>query len=132
VRENLRRLLPLIAGVVAFAAIVLGVMAYLTFFSEAGERRGLVIRSEIDAEVRLQFEDGRSAVLGPGERQQTFLIRREQFPQTLRVFPNDLPANSDPIIEHRFEYREFAEAEFRIAFDRNGFYDITDVRTPAP
>jgi hypothetical protein len=131
-RDNLHRLLPLVGGALAFTAVVMGVIAYLTFFSEAGDRRGLVIRSEVDADVRLQFEDGRGAILRPGARQQTFVIRREEFPQALRVFPNDAPANSDPIVERVFEYRELAEADFRIAFDRNGFYDITEVRTPAP
>jgi hypothetical protein len=120
--------LALIGGLFVFAVLVVGLVAWALFGGAAGKQRGFIVRSELNEPVTLRFEDGRSALLRPDDRQETFIIKREEFPQTLRAFD----ADGLLIADFDFEYSELAEAEFRISVDRNGFYPTTDVRTPAP
>jgi hypothetical protein len=123
-----RRWLPLAAGGIAFALVVLGVVAWALFGGQAGTQRGLVLRSEVGATVTVTFEDGREAELSPGARQRTFVVKREEFPQRLRA----VDAAGTVVAEQVLTYDEIAVAEFRISLDRNGFYPTTEIRTPAP
>jgi hypothetical protein len=125
-----RQAIALVAALVVFAAIVLSIAGWAAISGNAGSQRGLVIHSEIPTDVTVRLEDGQSAFLGPnGDREHAFVVRREDYPSTISVFD----AAGELLFEREFEYSYFADAEFRISIDRNGFYPTTELRdTPVP
>lgn len=124
-----RRAWALLIGLGAFAAVIVGVLAWAALSGAAGSQRGLVIRSEIPEPVLVQLANGQEATLGEGREEWTFVIKREQFPITITVSRTDGVA----LYDRRFAYDELADAEFRFSIDRDGFYPTTELRsTPAP
>lgn len=123
----------MLIGLAAFAGVVFAITLWATFSGNAGQQRGLVIHSEIDDDVVVRLADGRSAELGPnGDRERAFVVKREEYPAPIRVETRD----GDVLFEREFEYSEFSAAEFRLSFDRRGFFATSDLReperTPAP
>ena len=124
-----RRAIAILVALVAFAAAVLGLLAWANWSGAAGSQRGFVIRSEIEDTTIVQLEDGRSERLGTGHRQTTFVVKREQFPMMIGIYSRD----GALLFEREFEYVDLTEAEFRYSYDVNGFYRTQDVRdTPVP
>lgn len=116
----------LLAALGAFAALVLGVLAWAQFSGNAGSQRGLVVHSDLSVPVGLEIEKiGQLTSLEPG-RERTFVVRRDQLPATFRVF-NTEGARS-VLFERRFTYDDLADAEFRISIDAEGFHRTQDVR----
>lgn len=126
-----KQAIALAAGLLTFMAIVLSIAAWAKFGGGAGSQRGLVIHTQIPEDIIVRLADGQSARLGPfpDGRERTFVVRRGDFPSTIQVFD----ADGGLLLEREFEYAEFADAEFRMSIDRNGFYPTTAVRdTPVP
>ena len=124
-----KRAIILIVALGTFVVVVMSLLAWANFSGSAGSQRGLVIRSEIDDATIVRLADGRSQRLGDELRQYTFVVTRDEFPSVIGV---STPAG-ELLFEKEFEYEEFAEAEFRISYDENGFYRTTDTRdTPVP
>lgn len=124
-----RRAIAFIGGVLAFLGAVLAIAAWAAFSGDAGSQRGLVIHTEIPQDIVVAFEDGQRATLGSARDEATFVVRREDFPGTVTVSDT----SGEVILERRFEYSEFADADFRLSVDRNGFYPTTELRdTPEP
>jgi len=117
----------MLIGLAAFAGVVFAITLWATFSGNAGQQRGLVIHSEIDDDVIVRLADGRSAALGPaGDRERAFVVKRDEYPSTIRV---ETPSG-DLLFEREFAYRVFSDAEFRISFDRRGFFATGDLREP--
>ena len=124
-----KRAIAFIGGVLAFLGVVVAIASWAAFSGDAGSQRGLVIHTEIPQDVVVAFEDGQRATLGSARNEATFVVRREDFPGTVTVSD----ASGELLLERRFEYSEFAEADFRLSVDRNGFYPTTELRdTPDP
>ena len=107
---------------------VIGMMAWLVFASEAGDQRGLVLRNQTSEAVLASFEDGQSGEVRSGVAG-TFVLRRENFPQTITVTS---VATGEVIAEREFEYAEFSDHEFRWDVDRAGFFPTEESRTVTP
>jgi len=120
-----RALWPVIAAMAAFAAVVLGVLAWAGLSGSAGSQRGLVVFNDTQQTITLTFADGQSGSITPDD-ERTFVIKRESFPSDVTV------RDEDGVVIHvrRFEYEEFADADFRISFDRRGFYPTSIYRDP--
>jgi hypothetical protein len=127
VRNLPKRAYVLAGALVLFMVVVGGVLAWASISGRAGSQRGFVIHSEVARDLRVEFEDGRSAIIGPSRRESTFVVKRDEFPQVLRV--------TDPqagvLFEKRFAYDELADADFRWSFDERGFYPTQEVREAA-
>ena len=74
------------------------------------------------------FEDGQSDEI-TSEVAGTFVLRRDDFPQTITVTS---AATGEVIAERVFEYSEFSEHEFRWDVDRAGFFPTEESRTVTP
>lgn len=122
-----RKLLPLIGGIVALTAVVMGLLAWAVFGGETGRQRGLVVRNQISEPVTISLEDGQSAEVATG-RQTTFVLEREDFPQFLTA--TDI--SGVVVVEQDVSYAELAEAEFRIDVDRAGVHPTQVIRTVVP
>lgn len=125
--EGIRGAWPLGLGLLALLAVVGAVVAWAVWGGEAGTQRGMVIRNEIPERVTIALEDGRTATLDK-DRQQTFVVRRDEFPLTVQA----LDAAGAVITERELEYDFVADADFRISVDRRGFYATELLREPAP
>ncbi|HEY8173908.1 MAG TPA: hypothetical protein VIH21_12550 [Dehalococcoidia bacterium] len=125
-----KRAIALVAGIVAFAVIVLSIAAWAGLSGRAGSQRGLVIHTELPQDVVVRLEDGQAANLGPnGAPEHAFVVRRDQFPSKITV----VDPQGALVFERLFKYSDLADAEFRLSIDRNGFYPTTAVRdTPVP
>ena len=124
--EGIQRAWPLGLGLVALAAVVLGLVGWARWCGEAATQRGLVIRNEVAADIVVTLDDGQSARLAEN-RQHTFVVRREEFPQTVRA----VDTAGAVIAERELEYDWIADAEFRISVDRGGFFH-TDLLRETP
>jgi hypothetical protein len=117
-----------LAALVGFTVVVLGVLAWAGLSGRAGSQRGLVIFSELDDDVVVTMANGDSEVITPDD-EQIFVVRSEQYPATVRAEY----ADGSLVAEKLFEYADFAEADFRISVDERGFYPTATYRnTPRP
>ena len=123
-----KRAYVLLVALVTFAVVVLGLIAWASASGTAGSQRGLIIFNNVPRDVIITFESGQRGVIGPDQRQLAFVIKREQFPQTLRASTPD----GRPLFERRYEYADLVDAEFRISIDDRGFYPTTELRDPTP
>jgi hypothetical protein len=117
-----------VLGLGAFMIFVIGMMAWLVLASEAGDQRGLVLRNQTSEAVVATFEDGQSGEIPSGVAG-TFVLRREDFPQTITVTS---VATGEVIAEREFQYSEFSDHEFRWDVDRAGFFPTEESRTVTP
>lgn len=118
----------LLGALSTFAVVVLGMLAWAQFSGNAGSQRGLVIFSELDRDIVVTFESGGSGRITPDD-ERIFVVRRGDFPSSVRV----TDADGALVAERRFEYEDFAEAEFRLSIDERGFYPTATYRdTPQP
>jgi len=114
-------------GLAAFTAVILALLLWAVFGGDAGTQRGLVLRNLVDEPVVVSFEDGQRMEI-PSNTAATFVLKRQDFPQTVTV----TDADGAVIVEREFEYAELAEHEFRWDVDRAGFFPTADVRTVVP
>jgi hypothetical protein len=121
------RLWPLIAGLLGLTAIVLALVAWAVFAGDAGTQRGLVLRNQVSEPVVVKFEDSQQLEIQPNTAG-TFVLRREDFPQTVTV----VTRQGAVVAEREFEYSDFADAEFRFDVDRSGFFPTEESRTVTP
>ncbi len=121
------RLWPLLAGLLGLLAAVSAVGLWARFGGQAGEQRGFVIRNLVSEPVVITFEDGQQRRLD-ANRQATFVLDREDFPQTVAA----RTTTGALVAEYRFEYGEIAGAEYRYDLDRNGFFPTEEPRTITP
>jgi len=121
------KLWPLLLGLLGLLAAVSAVGLWARFGGEAGQQRGFVIRNLVSEPVTITFDDGQSQQLD-SNRQATFVLEREDFPQTVTA----RTATGALIAERRFDYSEIAGAEYRYDIDRNGFFPTQDPRTVTP
>ena len=121
------RLWPLVAGLCVLTAVVLGLVAWAVFAGDAGTQRGLVLRNLVSEAVVVKFEDSQQLEIASNTAG-TFVLRREDFPQTVTAVTLD----GVIVAEQEFEYGEFAEAEFRYDVDRSGFFPTQESRTETP
>ena len=122
-----RGLLMVAGAMVVFAAVVLGVLAWAGLSGSAGSQRGLVIFNETSTMITVVFENGARGDITPDD-ERTFVVKRDEFPSEITVWDDDAVLHT-----RRFEYEEFAEADFRISFDERGFYATSTYRdTPVP
>jgi len=121
------RLWPLVVGLLALLAAVSAVGLWARFGGEAGQQRGFVIRNLVSEPVVISFEDGQSQELA-SNRQGTFVLKRERFPQTVTA----RSLTGEVITERRIEFSEIADAEYRFDVDRNGFFPTEEPRTVTP
>ena len=121
------RLWPLIAGLLGLTIAVLGLVAWAVLAGDAGTQRGLVLRYQVSEPIVVEFEDSQQLEIAP-ETAGTFVLRREDFPQTITV----LTLDGEIVVERRFEYSDFADSMFRYDVDRSGFFPTEDSRTVVP
>jgi hypothetical protein len=123
----MRKLLPLIAGIIALTIVVISLLAWAVLSDDTGAQRGLVLRNRVSEPVVVTLADGQSARID-SNKQTTFVLRREDFPQTITA----TTLAGDVIAEREFPYSEIAEAEFRWDVDRAGFFPTQEIRTVTP
>jgi hypothetical protein len=121
------RLWPLIAALLALLAVVFAVLLWAFYGGQAGQQRGFIIRNLVSEPVVITFQDGQRQRL-ESNRQGTFVLKREDFPQTVTARTE----TGALVAERRFEYGEVAGAEFRFDVDRNGFFATREPRTITP
>lgn len=121
------RLWPLLLGLLALLMAVSAVGLWARFGGTAGQQRGFVIRNLVSEAVVITFEDGQRQEL-PSNRQGTFILKREDFPQTVSA----RTTRGAIVAERRFEYSEIADAEYRFDVDRKGFFPTQEPRTITP
>ena len=124
----------LLGALVLFSVAVLSVLYWAQFTGRAGSQRGLVIHN--DLEIPVDVAVGRLATLrlNPGH-EQTFVVKRDQFPADISV--TTITSAVDPAVQpmfvDTFDYRELADAEFRLSIDEQGIHPTTAYRdTPVP
>jgi len=133
-RRFSKRIIFFILGVLGFLTFVLSIAAWAALSGDAGTQRGVVLRNVTAMTTTVTLADGRSARIDRDD-ETTFVLRREEFPSTIRVETID----GTPLLEREFEWEFFARAEFRVSYDENGFFPTTIVRstpvrnaTPSP
>ncbi len=118
-----KRAVALAFGFLAFLAVVLSTSLWALLSGDAGSQRGIVLTSVIAQDVVVRLADGQSAAIGPGF-DATFVVRREDFPSTVRVTDPD----GALILERELEYADLADADFRMSVDENGFFPTNQLR----
>jgi hypothetical protein len=117
----------LIGALVTFSVVILSVLYWAQFTGRAGTQRGLVIHNDLDAPLVVDVL-GIRRTINAGE-QETFVIRREQFPTRIAWFEEDSTLRRIETLE----YRQVADAEFRISIDEQGIHPTATYRdTPVP
>jgi len=119
-----KQAIALAIGVTAFLAVVLAIAAWASWGDGAGQQRGLVLFNKTVETVTVELENGQERRITPDD-EATFVIRREDFPSSILVRRED----GSVMLEREFEYEYFANAEFRVSFDENGFFRTADVRS---
>jgi hypothetical protein len=121
-------------GVLGFLTFVLSIAAWAAFSGDAGSQRGVVLRNVTAQTTDITLADGRTARVDRDD-DVTFVVRREQFPSSVRVTSTD----GAELLEREIEWEFLVRAEFRVSYDENGFFPTTTVRatpvrgaTPAP
>jgi hypothetical protein len=113
---------------VVLSVAVLGVLYWAQFTGRAGSQRGLVIHNDLSRDLQVEVEGLPRASIAAGE-EQTFVVRREQFPAYIAWGP----ASGDNLSQRDFEYRDIADAEFRLSIDEQGIHPTTAYRDrPSP
>ena len=118
----------LLGALVAFAVVVLSVLYWAQFTGRAGSQRGLVIHNDLAIDLQVEFE-GQPRVVLPPRGEHVYRVKRNEFPAYITWGP----AGGDNLSQRDFEYREIADAEFRLSIDEQGIHPTTAYRdTPVP
>jgi hypothetical protein len=118
----------LIGALVAFSVAILSVLYWAQFTGRAGSQRGLVIHNDLAVDLVVEVEGVRRHEISAGD-EQTFVVKREHFPAHI-IWSR---AGSDGHAQQLFEYRDVADAEFRLSIDEQGLHPTTAYRdTPVP
>jgi hypothetical protein len=112
----------LLGALLAFAVVVLGVIAWAQFTGAAGAQRGVVVHNELSEAIDVTFA-GRSERI-TADDEVTFVVERDQFPTTI-TWRNDAVSDQDEIV-----YEDLVDAGFRISIDHNGVYPTSEYRDP--
>jgi hypothetical protein len=118
----------LLGALVTFAVVVLSVLYWAQFTGRAGSQRGLVIHNDLDSDLVVEVVGVQRYEIAAGE-EETFVLKREQFPTEI-IWGRAGNALHDA---QTFEYRDVANAEFRLSIDERGIHATTAYRdTPVP
>jgi hypothetical protein len=111
-------------GIMVMIAFIGGVAIWASVGDGAGTQRGLVLRNVTASIVDVTLADGQTARIDPDD-ESIFVVRREDFPSSIRV----VTVGGETLLDEEIEYAFLTDAEFRISFDENGFFPTTIVRS---
>ena len=119
----------LLGAIVALSAVVLSVLYWAQFTGRAGSQRGLVIHNDRPEDLLVTVEGVDAHEISAGH-EETYVIKREQFPTTIKWATT---GTRDVQIASMITYEELADAEFRLSIDEIGVHPTTEYRdTPVP
>jgi hypothetical protein len=119
----------LLGALVVFSVVVLGVLYWAQFTGRAGSQRGLVIHNDLDVDLVLTIEGVETRAIA-ARQEETFVLKREQFPTLIYWSERGM---EDVRVARHVDYREIADAEFRLSIDEMGIHPTASYRdTPVP